>query len=402
MEFNLSSKFCAHNKLVALENSNNRFVVGLSQDNESIRSIITKNFLQKNRQEKRTLLFKKISTEECLRKLSKEFSNPLFLKKIESKEKEKSHFDDIPIKNILNSIIIECLEMQGSDIHLQKWNDFYEVHFRINGIVKPQSKINAEIGDAVIQRIKVLSNLELAEKRKCQDGRFAFQKGAYEAEIRISVIPCFYGESLVLRILDRKKKLESFEALGFTRDQRSKLNEIVKSDSGLVLICGRTGSGKTTSMSSILQEIQMRQKKIISIEDPVEYIIPQVTQVQVNKKLDLDFPFLLRNIIRQDPDVIAIGEIRDSETAKIAVQAALTGHLVLATLHTDSACDSFFRLIDMGVPAYLLSAVLKWVIVQNLIPFQNSRKLSAFITCCDTSFFKLVKEVHSYEKQVVL
>lgn len=396
MSFNLSSKFCAYNKVVQLENSEMQCVIGLSQENDEIKNIIAKNFNQKRRSERQRLLFRKISTEECLRKLSKEFSNALFLKKVEEKEKEKSHFDDVPIKNILNSMIIECLENKGSDIHLQRWDNFYELRFRINGTMKTQSKINAEIGDALMQRVKVLSKLDLAEKRKCQDGRFDFLKGDYEAELRVSVIPCFYGESLVLRILDRKKNLENFSSLGFTGEQEKMLDEIVKSTSGLVLICGPTGSGKTTSMSSILGEIQKQNKKIISLEDPVEYIIPNVTQVQINKNLGLDFPTLLRSVIRQDPDIVAIGEIRDSATAKIAVQTALTGHLVLATLHTDSARDSFFRLTDMGVPAYLLSSVLKWVICQELVVLPNSRKLNASITYCDSDFLSELKEECRY------
>lgn len=396
MSFNLSSKFCAYNKVVQLENSEMQCVIGLSQENDEIKNIIAKNFNQKRRSERQRLLFRKISTEECLRKLSKEFSNALFLKKVEEKEKEKSHFDDVPIKNILNSMIIECLENKGSDIHLQRWDNFYELRFRINGIMKTQSKINAEIGDALMQRVKVLSKLDLAEKRKCQDGRFDFLKGDYEAELRVSVIPCFYGESLVLRILDRKKNLENFSSLGFTGEQGKMLDEIVKSTSGLVLICGPTGSGKTTSMSSILGEIQKQNKKIISLEDPVEYIIPNVTQVQINKNLGLDFPTLLRSVIRQDPDIVAIGEIRDSATAKIAIQTALTGHLVLATLHTDSARDSFFRLTDMGVPAYLLSSVLKWVICQELVVLPNSRKLNASITYCDSDFLSELKEECRY------
>lgn len=396
MSFNLSSKFCAYNKVVQLENSEMQCVIGLSQENDEIKNIIEKNFNQKRRSERQRLLFRKISTEECLRKLSKEFSNALFLKKVEEKEKEKSHFDDVPIKNILNSMIIECLENKGSDIHLQRWDNFYELRFRINGTMKTQSKINAEIGDALMQRVKVLSKLDLAEKRKCQDGRFDFLKGDYEAELRVSVIPCFYGESLVLRILDRKKNLENFSSLGFTGEQEKMLDEIVKSTSGLVLICGPTGSGKTTSMSSILGEIQKQNKKIISLEDPVEYIIPNVTQVQINKNLGLDFPTLLRSVIRQDPDIVAIGEIRDSATAKIAIQTALTGHLVLATLHTDSARDSFFRLTDMGVPAYLLSSVLKWVICQELVVLPNSRKLNASITYCDSDFLSELKEECRY------
>ena len=396
MSFNLSSKFCAYNKVVQLENSEMQCIIGLSQENDEIKNIIAKNFKQKRRSERQRLLFQKISTEECLRKLSKEFSNALFLKKVEEKEKEKSHFDDVPIKNILNSMIIECLENKGSDIHLQRWDNFYELRFRINGTMKTQSKINAEIGDALMQRVKVLSKLDLAEKRKCQDGRFDFLKGDYEAELRVSVIPCFYGESLVLRILDRKKNLENFSSLGFTGEQEKMLDEIVKSTSGLVLICGPTGSGKTTSMSSILGEIQKQNKKIISLEDPVEYIIPNVTQVQINKNLGLDFPTLLRSVIRQDPDIVAIGEIRDSATAKIAVQTALTGHLVLATLHTDSARDSFFRLTDMGVPAYLLSSVLKWVICQELVVLPNSRKLNASITYCDSDFLSELKEECRY------
>lgn len=396
MSFNLSSKFCAYNKVVQLENSEMQCIIGLSQENDEIKNIIAKNFNQKRRSERQRLLFQKISTEECLRKLSKEFSNALFLKKVEEKEKEKSHFDDVPIKNILNSMIIECLENKGSDIHLQRWDNFYELRFRINGTMKTQSKINAEIGDALMQRVKVLSKLDLAEKRKCQDGRFDFLKGDYEAELRVSVIPCFYGESLVLRILDRKKNLENFSSLGFTGEQEKMLDEIVKSTSGLVLICGPTGSGKTTSMSSILGEIQKQNKKIISLEDPVEYIIPNVTQVQINKNLGLDFPTLLRSVIRQDPDIVAIGEIRDSATAKIAIQTALTGHLVLATLHTDSARDSFFRLTDMGVPAYLLSSVLKWVICQELVVLPNSRKLNASITYCDSDFLSELKEECRY------
>lgn len=402
MNFNLSSKFCAYNKVVQLNNTKKQLVIGMSEDNEEVKNSIIKNFNQKNRFESRTLVFKKISAEECVRKLSKEFSNPLLLKKIEKKEKEKNHFDDVPIKNILNSLIIECLEAKGSDVHFQKWKDFYEVDFRVHGFMKEQSKVSTEIGDAVLQRVKVLAKLDLAERRKCQDGRFAFEKEDYEAEIRVSLIPCFYGESLVMRVLDRNKKIDSFVSLGFDKRQENQLNTIVHSDAGFVLICGPTGSGKTTSLSSILKEIQKLGKKIISLEDPIEYLIPNVTQIQINKKLGLDFPFLLRNIIRQDPDVIAIGEIRDADTAKIAVQTALTGHLVLATLHTDNPKDSFFRLIDMGVPAYLVQAVLKWIIVQNLKPAPSGRILSASITFCDSLFFNNINGEQALGNKVIL
>jgi len=228
-------------------------------------------------------------------------------------------------------------------------------------------QISQERALAVSARLKILANLNVLENRRPQDGHIDVKTDSYSLDVRISTIPTVWGESIVLRLLNRSDSPLSLDSLGFSEVYAAYLQKILAITSGLILVTGPTGSGKTTTLAALLKELDIKSTKIISIEDPVEYQIPGIIQIQVNEELGLGFDALLRRIFRQDPDVIMIGEIRDIETAELAVRAALTGHLVFATLHTNNSLEAVYRLQNMGVPPYMVAAVLKAVIAQRLI-----------------------------------
>lgn len=383
--FELTGRFCLHNKTVVLSQTETSVVVGLCNDDEELRKKIEREFRRRTVKENTVLEFKKIGEDEWQRSIAKLFSKNLIgPTDHDAKKRAMQGADDAPIINLLNSIIIECQIQKGSDIHIEYTRNYALVRYRIQGYLYEQMQISAETADAVIQRIKLLSKLELAEKRKCQDGRFDFKQQDYSIDIRVSCVPSYFGESVVLRLLDRKAELLSLRVLGFSTEQLVLLERIKSEENGLVLICGATGSGKTTTVSSLLYSMEKTEKKIISIEDPVEYIIDGVIQVPVQPEMGMDFMDVLRRIYRQDPDVIVIGEIRDELTAQTAVRSAMTGHLVLATLHTCTAQETICRLLDMGIQQYMLAPVLKWIIVQKLEHVEKtSRKLKATITECN-------------------
>jgi general secretion pathway protein E/type IV pilus assembly protein PilB len=228
-------------------------------------------------------------------------------------------------------------------------------------------RITNERAIAVSARLKILANLNVLENRRPQDGHIDVKTDSYSLDVRISIVPTIWGESIVLRLLNRSDSPLSLDSLGFSEQNSACLKNITALTSGLILVTGPTGSGKTTTMAALLKELDIKSAKIISIEDPVEYRIPGITQIQVHEELGLTFDALLRRIFRQDPDVIMIGEIRDIETAELAIRAALTGHLVFATLHTNNAVEAASRLQNMGIPAYMAAAVLRMVIAQRLV-----------------------------------
>ena len=275
--------------------------------------------------------------------------------------------DDAPIVNLLNSIFLEAISKRASDIHVESGCGETLIRYRTDGLLVSVKRITNERAIAVSARLKILANLNVLENRRPQDGHIDVKTDLYSLDVRISIVPTIWGESIVLRLLNRSDSPLNLDSLGFSEQNSTHLKNILSMTSGLVLVTGPTGSGKTTTMAALLKELDVKSTKIISIEDPVEYRVPGITQIQVHEELGLTFDALLRRIFRQDPDVIMVGEIRDIETAELAIRAALTGHLVFATLHTNNAVEAVYRLQNMGIPAYMAAAVLKMVIAQRLV-----------------------------------
>ncbi len=271
------------------------------------------------------------------------------------------------ILKLINVIIESAIYARSSDIHIEPTERNCIVRTRIDGILKESFAFDADIFPPLASRIKLLGNLDIAEKRKPQDGRFSLVSANKEYDFRLSTLPTTYGESIVLRILDKTKVLINLEDLGMYKTNFRNFSQALKTPYGIILVTGPTGSGKTTTLYAALNAIKGVDKKIITVEDPVEYKINMVQQVQVNEKAGLSFSSALRSILRQDPDIIMIGEIRDFDTLKIAVQAALTGHLVLSTLHTNDALSAVTRMVDMGIEPYLVGPSLIGVEAQRLI-----------------------------------
>lgn len=276
---------------------------------------------------------------------------------------EKTFLKEITI----NSLIQDALNAESSDIHIERLKENSRIRMRIDGHLILRGKINLEEYFTLINKIKVASNLNIAEKRIPQDGRMSITINGEDLYIRVSVIPSFYGEKIVLRILGRTANNSDIEVVGFSQEQLSIYKKQIQKKKGIILISGPTGSGKTTTLYSTLNELNSEQINITTVEDPVEYILDGINQVQIKPDIGFNFSNALRSILRQDPDIIMIGEIRDIETAKIAIRASLTGHLVLSTIHTNSAQETVNRLIDMGIPEYLISSSLNISIAQRLI-----------------------------------
>ncbi|NPA28396.1 MAG: type II/IV secretion system protein [Epsilonproteobacteria bacterium] len=274
--------------------------------------------------------------------------------------------ESAPIIKLVNSLFYQAIKKGASDIHIEMHERRGEVRFRIDGALKKHLTLDKSVTNLVINRIKVISNLDISEKRVPQDGRTQVIISNKSLDIRVSVLPTYYGERVVMRILMQSESIPSLEELGFAPDITQKFYKLLNHSHGMILVTGPTGSGKSTTLHSFLQHIASPDKNIITIEDPVEYNADHVNQIQVNEKVGLTFAAGLRSILRQDPDVVMVGEIRDQETAQIAIQAALTGHLLLSTLHTNDATSSLTRLMDMGIKDYLLSSTLIGVLAQRL------------------------------------
>lgn len=272
-----------------------------------------------------------------------------------------------PIVKLINSIIEQAMRANASDIHIEPSCDDISVRFRIDGDLKEIMTFPKSNLSAVVTRAKIIGKMDIAEKRIPQDGRIEMKFSDKEIDLRISTLPTVYGEKIVLRILDKNKFNFTKEGLGFSKGNLNKLNNMIAQPYGMLLVTGPTGSGKTTTLYTVLRELNVQNKNVITVEDPVEYKLKGINQVQVNTKAGLTFAAGLRSILRQDPDTIMIGEIRDSETAEVAVRAAITGHLVLSTLHTNDSPSTIARLIDMGVEPYLVSSAVIGIISQRLV-----------------------------------
>ncbi len=274
---------------------------------------------------------------------------------------------DQPVIELLDSLLVNALEQRASDIHIEPHQDGVIVRFRIDGILHDERQLPYPLAEPVLARIKILGEMDVAERRLPQDGRYQVNLQGRLVDFRISTVPVLNGEKAVLRILDRGTMDMSLESIGFGAEQLALYRRLVERSYGLILVTGPTGSGKTSTLYATLNHLQSTTMNLVSIEDPVEYRIDRVNQIQVNEKIGLTFGEVLRSVLRQDPNVILVGEIRDRETAELAVQAALTGHLVLATLHTNDAPGALIRLVDMGVPDYLVASTVTAVLAQRLV-----------------------------------
>ena len=308
--------------------------------------------------------YRKESTEKMLKefKASYEISNADDLE-----EDELLEVASAPIVKLINSIVEQAVDMRASDIHIEPYAEDIRVRFRIDGDLHEIMRLSSSSLSAIVTRIKIIGKMNIAEKRIPQDGRVETKINGKEIDIRISTIPTVYGEKIVLRLLDRSNFMFSKSELGFNERNLKAFDKILTQPYGIILVTGPTGSGKTTTLYATLKELNEIEKNIITVEDPVEYKLDGINQVQVNPKAGLTFASGLRSILRQDPDIIMVGEIRDSETAEIAVRAAITGHLVLSTLHTNDSASSVVRLIDMGIEPYLVSSAVIGVISQRLV-----------------------------------
>jgi len=285
----------------------------------------------------------------------------------EDAERLKDLASEAPVIRLVNQLIARAVETHASDVHIEPFENQLRVRYRYDGVLHEIEPPPTRLTAAVISRIKIMARLDIAERRLPQDGRIRLTVRGQEIDFRVSTVPSLYGETVVLRVLDRTAVEFDFSKLGLTPEIRQGLERALDLPNGMALVTGPTGSGKTTTLYTGLLKLNSVVRKVVTVEDPIEYQLPGINQIQVKPQIGLNFASLLRSILRQDPDVIMIGEIRDLETAQIAVQAALTGHLVLSTLHTNSAAATVTRLRDMGVEDYLLSATLKGVLAQRLV-----------------------------------
>lgn len=300
-----------------------------------------------------------------------------------SNEDDVEHLRDLaseaPVIRLVNLIMQRAVEARASDIHIEPFESRLKVRYRIDGVLQEVEAPPARSTAAVISRVKIMAKLNIAERRLPQDGRIMLRVQGKELDLRVSTVPTSYGESVVMRILDRQSIVLDFNKLGFTDALLDRFLDVLALPHGIILVTGPTGSGKTTTLYTALQRINTPERKIITVEDPVEYQIEGINQIQVKPSIGLDFSGALRAIVRQDPDVIMIGEMRDLETAKIAIQSALTGHLVLSTIHTNDAAGGITRMLDMGVEDYLLTSTVSGILAQRLVRTLDPQSREAYV-----------------------
>ncbi len=274
---------------------------------------------------------------------------------------------DAPAVNIINATCLEAIRLGASDIHIQGTKNFINVRLRIDGSLRTVRQFDKGIFDTLASRVKIMSGLNVMENRLCQDGRMSVQAGGKKFDFRVSIVPSVTGQNIVLRLFNSEGEELSLDELGFSKENLKKLKSALKSPYGMILATGPTGSGKTTTLHAMLREMDAERLKIVTIEDPVEKIIDGVEQIQVNEEIGLTFESVLRRVLRHDPDVIMVGEIRDKETAALAVRAALTGHLILSTVHTNDSVSAIPRLKNLGIESYLIAGTLRAVLAQRLV-----------------------------------
>jgi general secretion pathway protein E len=289
----------------------------------------------------------------------------------EVSEDDIEHLKDLaseaPVIRLVNQLIQKAVESRASDIHIEPFADELKVRYRVDGMLHEVPSPPVRSTAAIVSRVKIMAKLNIAERRLPQDGRIPLRVQGKELDLRVSTVPTMFGESVVMRLLDKESVRFDLDALGFDGGPRARLDQILEIPYGILLVTGPTGSGKSTTLYTVLGRLNTQERKIITVEDPVEYQIPGINQIQVKPAIGMTFAGALRSIVRQDPDIIMVGEMRDLETASIAVQSALTGHLVLSTLHTNDAASGVTRLLDMGVEDYLLTSTINGILAQRLV-----------------------------------
>ncbi|MCF6158448.1 MAG: type II/IV secretion system protein [wastewater metagenome] len=285
----------------------------------------------------------------------------------ESSYESKDIEDEGPIIQLVSLVINKAIASRASDIHVEPFSNRVRIRYRIDGVCQEAEVLPKRLQDPIISRIKILANIDIAEKRRPQDGRIGLKYAGKEFDVRVSCLPSIYGESVVMRLLEKTDVLMNVKNLGLYKGDYKRFRSVIKRPNGILLITGPTGSGKTTTLYAVINELNKTDTKIVTAEDPVEYTLSGINQSEVNEKIGFSFPAILRSMLRQDPNIILVGEIRDAETADIAVAAALTGHLVLSTLHTNDAPSAITRLIDMGVKPFLIATSLQGIMAQRLV-----------------------------------
>ncbi|MCF7353824.1 type II/IV secretion system protein [Vibrio sp. CK2-1] len=280
---------------------------------------------------------------------------------------EDDESEEVTVVKLINSLFEDAIQVGASDIHIEPDSDVLRLRQRIDGVLHETLLNEVNVASALVLRLKLMANMDISEKRLPQDGRFNIRVRGQSVDIRISTMPVQFGESVVMRLLNQSSGIQSLDESGLSPELLARLRQQLRRPHGMILVTGPTGSGKTTTLYGALSELNEPGKKIITVEDPVEYRLPRVNQVQVNSKINLEFSTILRTFLRQDPDIILVGEMRDQETVEIGLRAALTGHLVLSTLHTNDAVDSALRMMDMGAPGYLVASAVRAVMAQRLI-----------------------------------
>ena len=377
-EIDLSYKYCKENQIL-LEKDHNQLIIKYTDDTKiSAISYLQKHFdLPLNLSKLPFKEFNKAlsdnftnntsASEDLIENIDENIDLDSLVSNLPKTEDLLDDSNDAPVIRLINAILSEAIKDGASDIHIEPYEENLSIRFRVDGILKEKLNPSSRIAPLLNARIKVMSNLDIAERRIPQDGRMSLKLGEKWVDIRVSTLPSSFGERLVLRLLDKADASLDLEELGMTSEMTKDYLQQLKSTSGIILVTGPTGSGKTTTLYSGLNFLNDQTRNILTVEDPIEYALEGVGQTQVNKKVGLSFSKGLRAILRQDPDVVMVGEIRDKETAETAIQASLTGHLVLSTIHTNDSVGAITRLIDMGVEPYLLASTLKMVIAQRLV-----------------------------------
>lgn len=306
--------------------------------------------------------------------------------------------ESAPIVQLVNNILERCILKGASDVHIEPFEKYVRIRYRVDGMLTEMEQIQKNMFNTIVTRIKIISGLDIAERRLPQDGRLSRRINDQQVDMRVSILPTIYGEKIVIRFIYTEEKSLKLEEIGFLKEDYRRVMNLLRNPHGIILLTGPTGSGKSTTLAAILKSLNKETSNIITVEDPVENIIEGINQVAVNNKIGLTFAQTLRAILRQDPDIMMIGEMRDSETSSIAVRAAITGHLVLSTLHTNDAASSIPRLIDMGTEAYLVGAALKGVISQRLVrKLCESCKERHLVTAVEARIYKIEENTVVYK-----
>ncbi|MGI9256455.1 MAG: GspE/PulE family protein, partial [Salinispira sp.] len=363
--------FIEHRGALILNRTDARIIVGLTNDSDiALREEIGQ-FFQFQGIDDLSLNFELISNADLARFIHKKIREELHDQSGRAQLSEQNAVDKLannaPIINLVNGIILDAINAEASDIHIERGKNNASVRYRLDGVLIKDRDIPDGLYPSITARIKIMAGLNIMEQRRPQDGRLSVTLSAYSLDLRISSVPTAHGESLVLRILNLNSSPRTLNEIGFSDPQLHLLKNTIHNPQGFILITGPTGSGKTTTLNALLTEINDGSKKIISIEDPVEFNIDGVDQIQTHDEIGLSFSKILRRILRQDPDVIMVGEIRDEETAQLAMRAAMTGHMVLSSLHTNNAIASIQRLVNIGVDPYLIAGMLQTIIAQRLV-----------------------------------